>query len=172
MDLQISQLVALAVGCAACAWDLRTRRIPNALTLGSALAALAFHAVQGGPPALAASLGGWAVGLLLFLPFFLVGGMGAGDVKLLAALGAWLGPVAVAWSALYAGIAGGLLALGVTLHRGYLRQALANLGGALAYWRSAGPRPVPGLTLASAGGPRLAYALPIVMGMVAALWLR
>ena len=75
----------------ACATDLRTSRIPNLLTFSAAAAGLAWHAFGGWAP-LASALGGLALGLLLFLPIYLLRGMGAGDVKLLAALGAWLGP--------------------------------------------------------------------------------
>ena len=97
-------LAAIATGAGASIWDVRTRRIPNALTFGSAAVALAFHAFDAGslralPVAVAWSVAGWIVGFLLFLPVFLLGGMGAGDVKLLAALGAWLGPGAVCWVA-------------------------------------------------------------------------
>ena len=172
MNLDLARIAALSVGAIACVWDLRTRRIPNALTFGSSLLALGVSLLVSGLPGLGYAMAGWSVGLAIFLPFFLLGGMGAGDVKLLAALGAWLGPVTVFWLAVYAALAGGLLAVALTLYSGYLRQALNNLGGALLYWRTAGPGPVPGLTLASAKGPRLAYALPIFVGMVAALWLR
>ena len=56
--------------------------------------------MAGGLPGLGLSLGGWLVGCALFLPWFLLRGMGAGDVKLLAALGAWLGPRDALWIAL------------------------------------------------------------------------
>jgi prepilin peptidase CpaA len=163
---------AIAVGLAGCVWDIRTRRIPNALTFGGALLGLCASAFEGGLAGAGVSLVGWALGAAVFLPFFLVRGMGGGDVKLMAALGAWLGPGPVMWSALYAGIAGGLLAVALSLYHGYLKQALTNLGGALLYWRTAGPGPVPGLTLATARGPRLPYALPILVGTVVAIWLR
>ena len=57
------------------------------------------------------------VGLLLFLPLFALRAMGGGDVKLLAAFGAWLGPVLVFWVAVYGAIAGGVLALLLVLWR-------------------------------------------------------
>ena len=74
----------------ACIWDLRTRRIPNALTLPAAALALVFHLVSGGWSAAGTSLGGWLLGAALFFPMFALRGMGAGDVKLFAAAGAWL----------------------------------------------------------------------------------
>src|SRR5690606_6853686 len=139
-------------------WDLRTRRIPNVLTFGAAAAALAYALAQGGPSALAWAFGGWLLGAALFFPLFALGGMGAGDVKLLAALGAWLGPVDVIWLAIFSSIAGGALAIAVSLYYGYLRQAGRNLWLMLAHWRVAGIRPVAGVTLRESKGPRLAYA--------------
>ena len=105
-----STVVALVVAVIACLWDLWTRRIPNLLTFGAALAAALWFLATGGLAAGAWALCGWCVGLLLFLPFYLLGGMGAGDVKLMAAVGAWLGPVLVFWSGVYGAIAGGVLA--------------------------------------------------------------
>ena len=79
----------LLVGAIACVTDIRSRRIPNVLTFGSSAAAVVFWGVSSGWAGLAWSACGWVVGCVLFLPWFLLGGMGAGDVKLLAALGAW-----------------------------------------------------------------------------------
>ena len=82
--------VGLYVALAA-ATDIRMHRIPNYLTVPAALLGLAYHTLAPGGWGVLASLGGLAVGFsLLFLPW-LLGGSGMGDVKLLAALGAWLG---------------------------------------------------------------------------------
>jgi prepilin peptidase CpaA len=168
----VALLAAGLTGLVASAWDLRTRRLPNLLTFGSALAALVFCSATGGLRGLGWSVAGWLAGCAVFLPFFLVRGMGAGDVKLLAALGAWLGPITVLWTAAFGAMAGGVLAIGVLLAHGYLRQAFSNVGYVLWYWKSVGPAPVPQLTLADSKGPRLPYAVPILVGMIAALWLK
>jgi prepilin peptidase CpaA len=164
------QIGIVAIGLAACVVDIRTRRIPNALTFGAALAGFMVQSYLGGASGALASAGGWLVGLLLFLPFFLLGGMGGGDVKLLAALGAWLGPRETLWLAAYSAIAGGVLAVIVAFSRGYLSTALRNIGAMLAFWQAVGVKPVPGLTLESPTAPRLAYALPIFAGTVVTLW--
>jgi prepilin peptidase CpaA len=98
--------------------------------------------------------------------------MGAGDAKLLGAVGAWLGPMAAVWTGLYGAIAGGVMALVVAAWRGYTRTALSNVGTILRVWRIAGVRPVAGLTLAERNTIRLPYAVPLAAGALAALWLR
>lgn len=170
--MTIPEWIAVSVAALAVATDLRTRRIPNMLTFGAAGVAFVFAAVSGGWQGLGTSVAGWVVGCATFLPFFLLGGLGAGDVKLLAALGAWLGPTAAFWTAVYGGLAGGPLAIGVALSKRYLTESLTNFWCLLMFWRTAGIRPMPSLTLQSAAGPRLPYALPIFAGAVLTLWLR
>ena len=164
-------VIASIVALVACVTDVRSRRIPNVLTFGAAAAALVFHAVTPGAGGLGVAAGGWLMGAAVFAPFFLLGGMGAGDVKLMAALGAWLGPGEALAIALYASLAGGVIAIGVSLYTGYLRTALRNVWAMLKFWWLVGPGPVPGLTLDQASGPRVAFALPICCGLLVALWL-
>ena len=162
----------IAIGAAACVTDFRSRRIPNVLTFGASAAAVVFWAVTAGLSGAGWSVAGWAVGCAVFMPWFLLGGMGAGDVKLLAALGAWAGPSAAVWMALYAGIAGGVFAIVVSLTRGYLGEMFRNLWSLLMFWRIAGVQPHPELTLKTGRGPRLPYAFPITAGALAVLWLK
>jgi prepilin peptidase CpaA len=169
---QIVPLVALTIGIIACVTDVRTRRIPNLLTFGAAALGLVFHGVTGGLQGLQTAVFGWLVGTAMFLPFFLLGGMGGGDVKLLAALGVWMGPGDAFWLAIYGSIAGGVLAVVVALARGYLTTALRNLGGLLAYWSVVGPRPMASLTLEHGKAPRLAFAVPMLVGTMVTIWLR
>jgi prepilin peptidase CpaA len=164
--------VVLCVAVIACVTDVRSRRIPNLLTFGAAAAAVLFHVLTTGVSGLLVALSGWTVGLLLFLPFFLLGGMGGGDVKLLAALGAWMGPGDAVMLAIYSSLAGGVLGVWVALSRNYLRTALRNLWTMLVSWCLLGPKPVPAMTLADSKAPRLAYAIPVMIGTVVTLWLR
>jgi prepilin peptidase CpaA len=152
--------------------DLRSRRIPNVLTVTGACAGLLYSVATGGAEGLLVSLQGLGLGLLLWLPFYALGGMGAGDVKLLAAIGAWVGPSAVLRIALYASIAGALMALAVALRHRYLKSAYQNLWILFATWRVAGIKPIDSLTLESSQSPRLAYALPTLAGVVIAAYLR
>lgn len=169
--MTVFQIAAIVLAVVAAGWDLRTRRIPNVLTFGGALAAVLAHGYAGGLSGAGWALAGWMVGVAFFLPFFALGGMGAGDVKLLAALGAWLGPGPAVWLALYSLIAGGVIGLAVALGYGYLTQAFANLGWMFQFWRAEGPKPVPEVTLATHKGPRLAYAVPVLAGLMVAIWL-
>ena len=162
----------VVVAIVACVCDLRTRRIPNALTFGAALAAAGFHVVTGGATGLMASAAGWLLGIALFFPFFALRGMGGGDVKLLGALGAWLGPTAVFHVGLYSAIAGGVIGALVAVRAGYLIQALRNLKFLGTFWSTVGLQPVEGLTLDAPNRPRLAYAVPMLAGLLVTLWLQ
>lgn len=75
--------------------DLRTRKVPNWLTVPVALVGLAYNSLAPGGSGLLLALAGLAIGFSLLILPWILGGGGMGDVKLLAALGAWLGPLLV-----------------------------------------------------------------------------
>jgi prepilin peptidase CpaA len=162
---------SLVLAATACWTDLRTRRIPNVLTFGAAGVGLAFHLFFSGSGPLTA-LAGWITGVLFFSPLFLLRGMGAGDLKLLGALGAWLGPLMAVRIGLCSAVAGGVLAIVVALAHGYAGQALRNVWLLLTHWRVSGIKPLDALTLDKGTGPRLAYAVPLMVGLMVALWTR
>ncbi len=166
-----THLVAVIVATVACAIDLKTRRIPNFLTFSVAALGMAFGAWTGGPEGAMNSSAGWIAGLAIFFVPFALRGLGGGDVKLLAALGAWVGPTDVIWVALYAGVIGGVLALSMALNNKYLRTAFVNIGRLFAYWRVQGVTVMPELTLDQSTAPKLAYALPILCGTMVMTWL-
>ncbi len=170
--MAVIHIAVLLIAGIACVSDLRTRRIPNVLTFGAAAAALLFHLATRGVDGGAASISGWVVGVALLLAPYALGSMGAGDVKLLGALGAWLGPGDTVWLGVYTCMAGSVIALVVAVRHGYLRQACRNIWLLLLYWRVAGVRPMAELTLENGSAPRLAYATSILAGAVATLWLR
>ena len=90
--MQWPTLIVLAVVCVATFTDLRSRRIPNWLVLPFFVVGVAVSCFLHGWHGLGHSLGGAGLGLLLYGILFFMGGMGAGDVKLCAAIGAWIGP--------------------------------------------------------------------------------
>jgi prepilin peptidase CpaA len=111
-------LIAVAAGsAAAAAIDLRTRRVPNALTLAIASTGIVLAAAGAGRVALAAAIGGCLVGVLLMLPGHILGATGGGDVKLLGAFGTLLGPAGTVRAFLAMAIAGGLMALVIAVYR-------------------------------------------------------
>jgi prepilin peptidase CpaA len=108
--------------------DLASRRIPNLLLLFGLVAALSLHALSPDPgQALLSCFTGAGVGLLIFLPFYLMRGMAAGDVKMMATVGAFTGPAVALHIAVFAWCAGGLMALAIIVFRGRLRLAATNV---------------------------------------------
>lgn len=109
--------------------DARSNRIPNWLTLYGTVFGLLYSAFvpfylhQG----FLWSLGGWALGLGLLFPFYLMRVMGAGDVKLMAMSGALLGVTGVQGSILGSLVAGGIVAVGYAIRVGKLREMLRNV---------------------------------------------
>jgi prepilin peptidase CpaA len=124
----------------AAAWsDIRRRRIPNILVFPGAIAGVLLHALlpqETGGLGVLGSLAGWGTGLALLLPLYLLRIMGAGDVKLMAMTGAFLGAQATVGALLCVLLAGGVLALGTALWLGKLGALWRNLNvmllGALA----------------------------------------
>jgi prepilin peptidase CpaA len=98
--------------------DLLSRRIPNWLTLPFLAAGLVMGGVAGGLAGLARSAGGAGLAILLLGAFCLLRGMGWGDLKLCAAVGAWLGPGQLVLALIMTAVAGGLAAVAALLWRG------------------------------------------------------
>ncbi len=158
----LALLVALG---AAVITDLRRHRIPNALVLVGLVAALVLQTLAGGWQGLGAGLLGAATGLLCFMPFYMLRGMGAGDVKLLAAVGAFLGAQGALFAALAALIAGGV---GAILYLGWrATQAALNATN-----REGLTTLVPAAWLGAqnARRDRLPYAIPIAIGGCVSLY--
>ncbi len=103
-------VLAIALGCAAAVDDLRRRAVSNWITGTALIGALLYYALRGGWPGLALAICGAAVGFAVFLALYLMGAMGAGDLKLMAAFGALLGPADILIAALLAAVAGALTA--------------------------------------------------------------
>lgn len=101
--------------CAALLWDLRQQRIPNLLIALMVITALLLLYNAQGLQAVLNGLAGFALGLGAFLPLYIKGGMGAGDVKLMSAAGLFLGPMLTAQALLYTLLFGGLLATGILI---------------------------------------------------------
>ena len=169
---QLSTLVLLCLLTIAALIDIRSHRIPNWLSLGGTALALGLYiAVLGfGRDGLLAGLGGCTVGLAVFLPFYIKGGMGAGDVKLMAMAGTFLGPLhALLAAGLGLGI-GSLMGLAVLLYRrGTLPMARRYLStfqclAVTGKWSYIPPADN------EAAAQRFPYAAAIAGGTLIALW--
>jgi prepilin peptidase CpaA len=113
---------------AAGTFDLLRRRIPNWLTLGGILAALLLHVVGNGMPGLWFSVRGMALGFGVYLLLYLLHAMGGGDVKLMGAVGALVGPWNWLIVFLTASILGGVFAIVLIAARGRLGETISNIG--------------------------------------------
>jgi prepilin peptidase CpaA len=158
----------LAVVLVAVWTDIRTRRIPNGLTVVALAAALALRALFGLAPLLDGLLGA-GLALALLLPLFALGGVGGGDAKLLVAVGAFLGPKLFVVALLATAIAGGVMSLAWATRRGVILPALLNTGGLLKYVFTGG-RKGERTTLEMPGVVSIPYGVAIAAGAVFALW--
>jgi len=91
--------------------DIRIQKIPNVLTFPTMVLGLIYYSITTGLDGLLFSLGGLALGIAIFFVLYLMGGMGAGDVKLMGAVGAIIGSKGVLLAALLSAIVGGVYAL-------------------------------------------------------------
>jgi prepilin peptidase CpaA len=144
--------------------DWRTFKIPNLITMPFAAGALTYYGVSYGYSGLLFSLAGLAVGLLILLVPFMLGGLGGGDVKLLGMVGAFLGPKAVVSAFFFIAIVGGVYAVGVLLlHRKSFRGFFIAMRAAL--YEFILTRKIPsGSDALRSGRPRLKYGLAIAFG--------
>jgi prepilin peptidase CpaA len=146
--------------------DIKTRRIPNPMTVTGALAGFILNTALHGIPGARSSLLGLALGAALFLPLFLLRGKGGGDVKLMAAVGAIAGLSNTFLIFVLTAITGGILALALLLWKGGLATVLRNCAFILyelAHFRAPYHRH-PELTLENSTSPKLPYAVPIALG--------
>jgi prepilin peptidase CpaA len=156
--------VALASGALiATVIDLKTRRIPNIVTMTMAGIGLGLAASGVSGFSLGAAFLGLVVGLGLMLPGYALGATGAGDVKLMAAIGTMVGPWVVVKAFLFTGIAGGVIAVLVALKRRRLAMTVAGTARLIA--APSGARDE--LTMAPSSS-RFAYGPAIAIGSVIA----
>lgn len=172
----ISWWPTLFVLLLAVAWDVRTRRIPNWLVVPyliagvvlalakSSFAGLGTWAAMAHYPGLLQSLAGMALGAALTGVLWWMRGMGMGDVKLCAAIGAWIGPSQLVLALVVMGLAGGLMALIVVARSRSVGRTLDGAGDLL--WGAWGRRfqPHPTLVLNRKGAQSMPYAPAIAIG--------
>jgi prepilin peptidase CpaA len=156
-DLIPAAVVSVAAYC-----DVRWRRIPNWLTLSALVGGLALQTVRLGTAGVAFALAGAALGLCVLLPFYAIHAMGAGDVKLLAGLGALVGPQALVSLAIYAALVGGAISVVLLARRGRLVFSLSEIMTQPTQLTRSGAKAPYGVAIA--GGVFLSMLRPIVIG--------
>ncbi|MDI5933993.1 prepilin peptidase [Halomonas kalidii] len=125
MRPEILLIPCLLLIWSAAVWDLRSRRIPNRLVMAGAAMGILLQVVVAGPGGALAAITGLLVGLAILLPGYLIGFTGAGDAKLMAAVGTFLGPLGVLQAALASILVGGLIALGFAFSALIFRQSIS-----------------------------------------------
>lgn len=173
LDGRTGTLTVLLI--AAAIVDLRTHRIPNRLVLAGAAFGLIYTTLV--PPVIHATIMfpilGLITGFVLFLPLYLLRVMGAGDVKLLAMAGTFLGPLDTLFCGLAAMIAGGVLSILWAIRQGTALRLLQNIASFLPAGLGAFAGVPSGLRLTPATSVgKLPYAVAIALGTVTYLLLR
>jgi len=152
--------------------DMRSRRIPNWLVFPFLAAGVAVSGWLQGWHGIGQSLMGLGLGAVLFGILAWMGGMGMGDVKLCAAIGAWIGPGQLLMALVITGLAGGLMALGWATLGGFLGDLFKGTGDLLFGWRERGMRPPPELVLSNPRAHKMPYAPAIAIGTLISFFSR
>jgi prepilin peptidase CpaA len=156
--------------------DVRSARIPNWLTYCALLAALILRSALLGLSGLKSGALGMLVAGGLFLLLFVLGAMGGGDMKLMAAVGTWVGSTQVMTLILAAALAGGILAIGRMLFGKTVGQTLRNTMHLVYYRLTSGLQPHPELNVRSSDSQRVPFGVAIAVGALCcasyAIWRR
>jgi len=121
-------IIIAAVLLVAAVSDFRTRKIPNRLTFPAVVVGIIYHTCTGGWKGFLFIVGGVVVGLALLMTFYLLGGMGAGDVKLMGAVGGFLGPKGVFAAFLATSLIGGVYAIILLALQGEIPDIIRRYG--------------------------------------------
>jgi prepilin peptidase CpaA len=157
-------LITLLALCAAS--DVRSNKIPNIVTIPFAISAVALHTFNNGLDGFSFSTAGMATGIALLVILYIMGGMGAGDVKLMGAVGSFLGAKATLAAFLFIALAGGVYSLAIILVRrdvfkGFFSEKLLILSSMVLLGQY-----VPIETGNTRQKPRLKYGVAIAVGTI------
>jgi prepilin peptidase CpaA len=163
---------ASVIALIAAGFDVKSRRIPNFITGPAILAGLLLHASYEGWHGLFSSLAAGLICGVIFLIFYLAGGMGAGDVKLITAVGCLAGLSNSASVLVITALAGGVMAICFALSRGQLKSTLFNVAKLATHHKDQGLTPHPEINVRNASTLRLPYGLAIAAGSCITLYLQ
>lgn len=162
----------LTVLAVATVTDLRSRRIPNWLVLPFLVAGIGVSAWLHGWAGVGHSLGGVVLGGFLFGILALMGGMGGGDVKLCAAIGAWIWTQQLIIALVLTGMVGGIMALCWAAVGGFLGELFQGTGKLLFGMGKRGVKADPELTLSNPLAHKMPYAPAIAIGTLVSFFAR
>ncbi len=168
MDVTWFVLTVVLGGAAS---DMSRGLIPNWLTAAGVVGGIGLHTVHGGLDGFLASLAGLCLGIALLIGLYVCGGMGAGDVKLMGAVGSCLGPLGVVHAALVTAVLGGMYALVLA----YRRWGIRATSRYIATWYLTAlltGRAWPGAISDSPSPLVLRYGVAIALGTTLSLWWR
>jgi prepilin peptidase CpaA len=144
--------------------DLRSRRIPNWLVLPFLVAGFAVSGWLYGWHGIVQSLEGAGLALAIYGLLFFMGGMGAGDVKLCIAIGAWVGPSQLFFALVITGMVGGVMALCWAAFGGFLKELFTGASGLIFSWKDKGGVRDPEMNLGNPKLRKMPYAPAIAIG--------
>lgn len=152
--------------------DIRSRRIPNWLVLPFMAAGPVLGGWLHGWHGVGHSFEGLALGALIFGILFAMGGMGMGDVKLFAAIGAWVGPSQLMLALVITGLAGGVMAVSWALAGGFMGDLLKGSGDLAFGWKERGMKPPAEMVLSNPHARKMPYAPAIAIGTLISFFAR
>jgi len=158
---------ATVVALIGAATDIKSRRIPNYLTGPAILVGLLLHASLDGWHGLWTSLVAGLICGTIFLAFYLAGGMGAGDVKLITAVGCIAGLSSAAYLLVLTSLAGGVMGIALAM----MKQTLSNVAALASHHKDEGLKPHPDLNVLNADNLRLPYGVAIAAGSTITFYL-
>lgn len=146
--------------------DIRSRRIPNWLVFPFLMMGIIVSTATHGWSGLGHSVLGVLLAALLLGLLYWLGGMGMGDVKLCAAIGAWVGPSQLLLALVMMGIAGGVMALIWAVCGGFLKESLSGAGDLILGIGKRGLKPHVTLVLSNPAARKMPYAPAIAIGTI------
>ncbi len=169
MDIELI-IAAIVLALAAAYTDIRWGKIFNWMTVSFAVLGITLNTIAGGWGGLLSSLAGIGAGFVLWLVSNFLGRiLGGGDIKLLMAFGALLGPMFMLWTFAWGALIGGAMALAIAIRRGLLTKTLRQMGTAV-YLRAAFSEPME--IADGAGAVRLPYAIALGAGALVTIAVR
>jgi prepilin peptidase CpaA len=171
MDIFLTFFIVLGMTIAAL-WDVKTGKIPNIFTFPMMVLGFAYHGVTSGLMGLGFSAAGLGVGIFVFFIPYLMGGMGAGDAKLMGAAGTMLGPKGVIIAAVISIVFGGVYAMALlAIHHDFSRSLLRRMRITLKTFLLTTQ-----IILIPSGKnekqPTLVYGIPIALGTMCYVYLK